>query len=128
MSRPSPRTAPSFNSPSSTRSRRCNRRSPAAASGWWGRAGHGCCNSYDAVRSNHSSSPRMNLPNIITIGRILLVPLTIWLIVAGQFGLALLVFIIAGIGDGIDGFIARRYSMKTKLGAYLDPLADKLLL
>lgn len=70
----------------------------------------------------------MNLPNIITIGRILLVPLTIWLIVAGQFGLAFLVFIIAGVGDGIDGFIARRYSMKTRLGAYLDPLADKLLL
>jgi cardiolipin synthase len=70
----------------------------------------------------------MNLPNIITIGRILLVPVTIWLIVAGQFGLAFLVFIMAGVGDGIDGFIARRYSMKTKLGAYLDPLADKLLL
>ena len=70
----------------------------------------------------------MNLPNIITIGRILLVPLTIWLIVAGQFGFAFLVFIIAGVGDGVDGYIARRYAMKTQLGAYLDPLADKLLL
>jgi cardiolipin synthase len=70
----------------------------------------------------------MNLPNIITIGRILLVPVTIWLIVAGQFGLAFMVFIIAGVGDGVDGFIARRYAMKTQLGAYLDPLADKLLL
>jgi cardiolipin synthase len=70
----------------------------------------------------------MNLPNIITIGRILLVPVTIWLIVAGQFGLAFMVFIVAGLGDGIDGYIARRYQMKTQLGAYLDPLADKLLL
>lgn len=70
----------------------------------------------------------MNLPNIITIGRILLVPVAIWLIVAGQFGFAFLVFISAGVGDGVDGYIARRYSMKTQLGAYLDPLADKLLL
>jgi cardiolipin synthase len=70
----------------------------------------------------------MNLPNIITIGRILLVPVTIWLIVAGQFGFAFLVFIMAGVGDGVDGYIARRYAMKTQLGAYLDPLADKLLL
>jgi cardiolipin synthase (CMP-forming) len=70
----------------------------------------------------------MNLPNIITLARILLVPVAIWLIVAGQFGFAFLVFISAGIGDGIDGYIARRYSMKTQLGAYLDPLADKLLL
>lgn len=70
----------------------------------------------------------MNLPNIITIGRILLVPVTIWLIVAGEFGFAFLVFIMAGVGDGVDGYIARRYAMKTQLGAYLDPLADKLLL
>ena len=70
----------------------------------------------------------MNLPNIISIGRILLVPVTIWLIVAGQFGLAFLFFIMAGVSDGIDGYIARRYQMKTQLGAYLDPLADKLLL
>lgn len=70
----------------------------------------------------------MNLPNIITIGRILLVPVTIWLIVTGEFGFAFLVFLVAGVGDGIDGYIARRYQMKTQLGAYLDPLADKLLL
>lgn len=70
----------------------------------------------------------MNLPNIITLGRILLVPFTIWLIVAGRFDFAFLSFILAGVGDGIDGYIARRYGMKTQLGAYLDPLADKLLL
>jgi cardiolipin synthase (CMP-forming) len=70
----------------------------------------------------------MSLPNLITIGRILLVPLTIWLIVSGEYLLAFLAFIIAGISDGVDGFIAKRYDLKTQLGAYLDPLADKLLL
>ena len=70
----------------------------------------------------------MSLPNVITIARILLVPLAIWLIVTGQFLLAFLTFLAAGISDGVDGFIARRYNLKTELGAYLDALADKLLL
>jgi cardiolipin synthase len=70
----------------------------------------------------------MSLPNLITIGRILLVPLTIWLIISGQHLFAFLVFIIAGISDGVDGFIAKRFELKTQLGAYLDPIADKLLL
>src|SRR5262249_52105005 len=115
MSRPLPTMAPLSSSPSSIRSRRCSRHCRPAVSGWYGQLGIGCCRRYDADPSNHSLSPRMNLPNIITIGRILLVPLTIWLIVAGQFGFAFLVFIIAGVGDGIDGFIARRYAMKTQL-------------
>jgi cardiolipin synthase (CMP-forming) len=70
----------------------------------------------------------MSLPNLITIGRILLVPLTIWLIVSDQYFPAFLVFIIAGVSDAIDGFLARRLSLHTELGRYLDPLADKLLL
>ena len=70
----------------------------------------------------------MSLPNLITIGRILLVPLTIWLIVSGEYLAAFITFIVAGISDGVDGFIAKRYDLKTQLGAYLDPLADKLLL
>ena len=70
----------------------------------------------------------MNLPNLITLGRILLAPLTIWLIVAGEYSLAFLVFLVAGLSDAVDGFIARRYRLKTQLGSYLDPLADKLLL
>jgi cardiolipin synthase (CMP-forming) len=70
----------------------------------------------------------MNLPNLITIARILLVPVTIWLIVSGAYGWAFLAFVAAGISDGIDGFIAKQYNMRTELGAYLDPLADKLLL
>ena len=70
----------------------------------------------------------MNLPNLITIARILLVPLTVWLIISEAFGLAFLAFVVAGISDGIDGAIARRYGLRTELGAYLDPFADKALL
>lgn len=70
----------------------------------------------------------MNIPNLITVARILLVPLTIWLIITGQFLLAFLIFIAAGVSDAIDGFIAKRFHQATELGAYLDPIADKLLL
>lgn len=70
----------------------------------------------------------MSVPNLITIFRILLVPLTMWLIVTGQYLPAFLVFVAAGVSDGIDGFIAKRFNQVTELGTYLDPLADKLLL
>ncbi len=70
----------------------------------------------------------INLPNIITIARILLVPVTIWLIVTDAFYLAFIAFIVAGISDAVDGFIAKRFNLVTELGAYLDPIADKLLL
>ncbi len=70
----------------------------------------------------------MNLPNLITIARILLVPVTIWLIINGQFLIAFLAFIAAGVSDAVDGFIAKRFNQSTELGAYLDPLADKFLL
>jgi cardiolipin synthase len=70
----------------------------------------------------------MSLPNLITIARILIVPLTIWLIVSGEYAFAFLAFLAAGISDAVDGFIAKRFDLRTELGAYLDPLADKLLL
>jgi cardiolipin synthase len=70
----------------------------------------------------------MNLPNVITIMRILLVPLTVWLLLSSEFLLAFVAFIAAGVSDAVDGFIARRYQLRTELGAYLDPLADKVLL
>ena len=70
----------------------------------------------------------INLPNAITIARILAVPLMIWLIVSGEYLAAVWVFVLAGISDGVDGFIAKRFGLQTELGAYLDPLADKLLL
>jgi cardiolipin synthase len=70
----------------------------------------------------------MSLPNIITIARMLAVPLIVWLIISGQMVPAFVVFIAAGLSDAVDGFIAKRYNASTSLGAYLDPLADKLLL
>lgn len=70
----------------------------------------------------------MNFPNLITIGRILLVPVTIWLLISEAYGWALAVFLVAGISDGVDGYLARRFASQTELGSYLDPIADKLLL
>jgi cardiolipin synthase (CMP-forming) len=70
----------------------------------------------------------LNLPNLITIGRILLVPVIVWAIGSGQMQVAFLVFLIAGVSDAVDGFLAKRLSMTSDLGAHLDPLADKALI
>ena len=70
----------------------------------------------------------MTIPNYITILRLLLVPVVIWAMLDGREFTALLGFVAAGVSDGVDGFIARRWNMKSELGAYLDPVADKLLL
>lgn len=70
----------------------------------------------------------MNLPNLITLARILLVPFTVWLIISQAYGFAFLAFVVAGTSDALDGYLARRMNLRTELGAYLDPLADKALL
>ena len=70
----------------------------------------------------------MNVPNVITIARILAVPVLIWLIVSGEYLWSFWLFVLAGLSDGVDGFIAKRFDQRTQLGAYLDPLADKLML
>jgi cardiolipin synthase len=70
----------------------------------------------------------VTIPNFITIGRLFLVPLTIWLIVSDEPVAAFWVFVIAGVSDGVDGFIARQFNQRSDLGAYLDPIADKALL
>jgi cardiolipin synthase (CMP-forming) len=70
----------------------------------------------------------VNIPNLITIARILLVPFTVWLIISGAYGFAFAAFLAAGISDGIDGYIARRFELRTELGALLDPIADKALM
>ena len=70
----------------------------------------------------------MTVPNALTLMRILLTPLLVWLLLDGKLKQALAVFLIAGLTDGLDGLIARVFNQKTKLGAYLDPVADKLLL
>ena len=70
----------------------------------------------------------MSIPNLITLGRILLVPVVVWAITAGEMRVAFTLFLAAGISDAVDGFLAKRFGMRTELGAYLDPLADKAML
>ncbi len=70
----------------------------------------------------------MSLPNLITIARILIVPVIILLINSNQMSYAFVLFIAAGLSDGVDGFIAKHFNQATQLGAYLDPVADKILL
>ncbi len=70
----------------------------------------------------------ISIPNILTLVRILLTPIFVILLLRDLFPMALLVFAIAGISDGLDGLIARYMNQRTTLGAYLDPAADKLLL
>jgi cardiolipin synthase (CMP-forming) len=69
-----------------------------------------------------------HVPNALTVVRILLVPLTVWSLLSGDYIVALCTFVIAGVSDGVDGYLARRFNLHTELGAYLDPLADKFLL
>ncbi|MGD8687884.1 MAG: CDP-alcohol phosphatidyltransferase family protein, partial [Syntrophobacterales bacterium] len=70
----------------------------------------------------------MTIPNFLTILRVLLTPVLVILLLEERLSEALFVFIIAGVTDGLDGLIARLYKQKSRLGAFLDPLADKLLL
>lgn len=72
----------------------------------------------------------MNVPNMITILRIILVPIYLFVFFSDSSNhllLAGLVFILAGISDVLDGYIARKYDLQTKLGTVLDPLADKMM-
>lgn len=68
------------------------------------------------------------LPNLLSLLRMGLIPLFIIAVVDGKPGEALSIFVIAGLTDALDGFIARFYQQQTLLGSYLDPLADKMLL
>ena len=70
----------------------------------------------------------INIPNFITLGRIISVPIIFWLLLTGQNKFAFFVFVCAGISDAVDGFLAKRFNWGTELGSYLDPLADKLLI
>lgn len=69
-----------------------------------------------------------SLPNLITLGRLVLVPVVIAMISAGRWPEAFFVFALAGFSDAVDGWLAKRFNLRTELGAYLDPLADKALL
>ena len=70
----------------------------------------------------------MTIPNLITLGRICLVPVLIACVISDLWTTAFWLFLAAGLSDGIDGFIAKRFNQRSELGAILDPLADKALL
>ena len=70
----------------------------------------------------------MNIPNSLTLLRIVLVPFVVWLIITHQMQAAFLLFLLAGLSDAADGFLAKRFGWNSELGAYLDPIADKALL
>jgi len=68
------------------------------------------------------------IPNAISFLRIVLIVPTLWMIAEGEFGWALALFFIAGFSDGLDGYLAVRFNWQSRLGALLDPAADKLLI
>ena len=70
----------------------------------------------------------MNIANLITLGRLLIVPVVVWLIVVHRFDLAFWFFAAAGVSDAVDGFVAKRFNQVSELGRFLDPVADKALL
>lgn len=70
----------------------------------------------------------LNAPNFFTFLRLLLTPFVVIAILDGAYGRAIVLFFLAGLSDVIDGYLARRLSVSTRAGAYLDPIADKILL
>jgi cardiolipin synthase len=71
---------------------------------------------------------RLNIPNLITLARILSVPVMVWAISSGEMLFAFILFGLAGLSDAVDGYLAKRLDMASELGAYLDPIADKALI
>ncbi len=69
-----------------------------------------------------------SLPNLISLGRLVLVPIIVSLIIQPEWQLAFVLFVVAGLSDAVDGWLAKRFDLRTELGAYLDPIADKALL
>ena len=80
------------------------------------------------ARDERDVDRALNLPNLITLLRVILVPVVFWLLITGQTQLAFVLFIVAGISDAVDGYLAKTFGWQTELGAYLDLLADKLLI
>ncbi|HEX6649244.1 MAG TPA: CDP-alcohol phosphatidyltransferase family protein [Pyrinomonadaceae bacterium] len=74
------------------------------------------------------SSRIVTVPNLLTVFRMVLIPVFVSLLFYQRFVLALTVFVLAGVTDGLDGLLARRFNQKSQLGTILDPIADKLML
>jgi cardiolipin synthase (CMP-forming) len=89
----------------------------------------GAAGSYrSAARCRAGAAAILNLPNLITVARILTVPVVVWAIASDQMAIAFLLFLAAGVSDAVDGFLAKHFGMTSELGAHLDPLADKALI
>ncbi len=69
-----------------------------------------------------------SIPNLITLARLIAVPLMVWLIATDALSAAFWLFVAAGVSDGVDGYIAKRFRVESELGSYLDPIADKVML
>ena len=82
----------------------------------------------DSLTRAASYYQNLNVANFLTISRVIAVPFFIVALAYHHNGAALAIFVLCGLTDGLDGFIARTYHQRTKIGAFLDPLADKLLL
>jgi cardiolipin synthase (CMP-forming) len=84
----------------------------------------------DGAERERAADPghRLSIPNLISLGRIILVPVVVWTIILGEMRASFFLFLAAGISDAVDGFLAKRFRMASELGAYLDPLADKALI
>lgn len=76
----------------------------------------------------HSVAGQLNIPNSLTLLRLALVPVVVWLLTVGAYPAAFWVFVAAAVSDALDGFFARVLNQHTALGATLDPIADKLML
>src|SRR4029450_12550594 len=74
------------------------------------------------------SSRIITIPNLLTMFRMVLIPIFVSLLFYQKFWWALAVFVLAGVTDGLDGLLARRFAMESQLGTVLDPIADKLML
>ena len=74
------------------------------------------------------SSRIITVPNLLTVFRMVLIPVSVSLLFYQRFLLALAIFIVAGLTDGLDGLLARRFDQKSSLGTILDPIADKLMM
>ena len=79
-------------------------------------------------RSGGAGGGALSLPNLISLARLLSVPLAVYLVLEADYGWAFTVFLLAGLSDAVDGLVAKRFGQTSALGAYLDPLADKALL
>jgi cardiolipin synthase (CMP-forming) len=88
----------------------------------------GAAETHELRKRGTSRGYGLSIPNLITLARILAVPVILWAITSGEMRIAFALFLAAGLSDLIDGFLAKRFGMATELGAYLDPLADKAMI